>query len=78
LNDISNLATLLEVQQFPLWKKSDTMEERIGRIRQIETDFFFTQMHGFLSKKSKKIRLDPLNPPNPFSHCIAFFQSGNC
>jgi hypothetical protein len=26
----------------------------------------------------KKIRLNLLNPPNPFSHCIGIFQSGNC
>jgi hypothetical protein len=53
------------------------MEERIGRIRQIETDFFCPNAR-ILSKKIKEIRLDLLNPPNPFFHCIAFFQSGNC
>jgi hypothetical protein len=54
-------------------EKSDTMEERIGRIRQIETDFFYPNAR-ILSKKSKKIRLDQLNPPNPFSNCIAFYS----
>jgi hypothetical protein len=58
-------------------EKSDTMEERIGRIEQIQTDFF-TQMHEFQAKKSKKIRFNPPDPPNPFSHCIGIFQNGNC
>jgi hypothetical protein len=38
--------------------------ERVGRIRT-----------GFWGAESKKIRSDPPDPPNPFSHCIAFFQS---
>jgi hypothetical protein len=45
------------------------MEERIKRIRQIETDFFY-QKAPVLSKKSKKIRFNLLNPPNPFFHSI--------
>jgi hypothetical protein len=32
----------------------DTMGERMGRIGQIETDFFLIQMHEFQAKKSKK------------------------
>jgi hypothetical protein len=47
----------------------DTMGERIGRIGQIETDFFCK--FGSISKqKNKKIRLYPPDPLNPFSHCI--------
>jgi hypothetical protein len=49
--------------------KSDTMGERIGRIGRIQTDFFLVRMLG-IRKKSKKIRSDLPDPPNPFSHCI--------
>jgi hypothetical protein len=58
-------------------EKSDTMGEQIGRIGQIETDFLNPNAR-ILSKKIKKIGFNPPNPLNPFSHCIAFFQSGNC
>jgi hypothetical protein len=58
-------------------EKSDTMGERIGRIRQIEADFFYLNAR-ILSKKPKKIRFNLPNPLNPFFHCIGIFQSGNC
>jgi hypothetical protein len=52
------------------------MGERIRRIGRIQTDFL-----GCVRLKSvnnpQKIRLDPPNPPNPFSHRISTFQSGN-
>ena len=50
-------------------EKRDTMGERIGRIRQIGTDFGVSNAR-ISSKKSKKIRSYPPNPLNPFSHCI--------
>jgi hypothetical protein len=37
--------------------------------------FLGVPMHDFQAKKSKKIRF---NLPNPFSHRISLFQSGNC
>jgi hypothetical protein len=58
-------------------ENADTMGERIGRIGRIYTDFLGTNAR-ILSKKVKKIRFNLPNPPNPFSHCITFFQSGNC
>jgi hypothetical protein len=47
----------------------DTMGERIRRIGRIDTDFlfFFTDFKQMLKIK---IRINPLNPPNPFSHSI--------
>jgi hypothetical protein len=42
------------------------MGERIGRI---ETDFWELYSQN-PSKKTRKIRLNPPDPPNPFSHCI--------
>jgi hypothetical protein len=44
----------------------DTMGERIGRIR---TDFLVVRVLG-IREKIKKIRINPPDPPNPFSHCI--------
>jgi hypothetical protein len=58
-------------------ENADTMGERIRRIGQIETDFLLT-MHEFQAKKSKKIRFNLPNPPNPFSHRIGIFQMRNC
>jgi hypothetical protein len=51
----------------------DTMEERIGRIGRIRTDFLI-KIHGFQAKKAKKIRS---YPPNPFFHRISTFQNSN-
>jgi hypothetical protein len=48
------------------------MGERIGRIRRICTDFFLNECLKS-EQKIKKIRVNPLNPPNPFSHCIGIF-----
>jgi hypothetical protein len=45
------------------------MGERIGRIGRIDTDFFFARMLE-IRKKSKKICVNPPDPPNPFSHRI--------
>jgi hypothetical protein len=45
-----------------------------GRLKRI----FLLKMHEFQAKKSKKIRLYPPDPPNPFFHRISIFQSGNC
>jgi hypothetical protein len=50
------------------------MGERIRRIGQIQTDFLI-KMHGFQAKKSKKIRSNPPDPPNPFSHCISISKA---
>jgi hypothetical protein len=47
----------------------DTMGERIGRIRQIRTDFFFI-FYGFQAHVPKKIRLYLPDPPHPFFHRI--------
>jgi hypothetical protein len=58
-------------------ENGDTMGERMGRIGQIETDFFLSKCTDF-KQKIKKIRLNPPDPPHPFSHCIGIFQSGNC
>jgi hypothetical protein len=46
----------------------------LGRLKQI----FLSKCTNFQAKKSKKIRFNLPNPPNPFSHCIGIFQSGNC
>jgi hypothetical protein len=43
------------------------MGERMERIGRIRTDVGGAQ--------EKKICAGPPDPPNPFSHCIAFFQS---
>jgi hypothetical protein len=45
------------------------MGERIGRIGRIDTDFFV--LLGFRTVVPKKIRANPPDPPNPFSHRIA-------
>jgi hypothetical protein len=45
------------------------MGERIGRIGRIGTDFFGI-IYEFQAHASKKIRLDPPDLPNPFSHSI--------
>jgi hypothetical protein len=39
--------------------------------------FFGFNYTDFKQKKIQKIRINPPDPPNPFSHHIAFFQSGN-
>jgi hypothetical protein len=56
------------------WEKRGTMGERIGRIGQIETDFFVGACAWNPRKDSygmtRKIRSDLPNPLNPFSHCI--------
>jgi hypothetical protein len=44
-----------------------------GRLKRI----FEIQMHGFQAKKSKKIRFNLPNPPNPFSYRISTFQNRN-
>jgi hypothetical protein len=45
------------------------MEERIGRIGRIRTDFFWVRLLG-IRQKIKKIRSYPPDPPNPFFHRI--------
>jgi hypothetical protein len=50
------------------------MGERIRRIGQIGTDFLNPNAR-ILSKKSKKIRFNLPNPPNPFSHSITFSKA---
>jgi hypothetical protein len=57
-------------------ENDDTMGERIGRIGRIDTDFYGARMLG-IREKSKKIRVNPPDPPNPFSHRIIIFQSIN-
>jgi hypothetical protein len=43
-------------------EKSDTMGERIGRIRRIDTDFFIS-MHEFQAKNQKKsVRIRLIRP----------------
>jgi hypothetical protein len=64
-------------QQFPLWKMPIQWENGLGGFGGLKRIFFNFFCLKFVHCV-KKIRLDPLNPPNPFSHCIAFFQSGNC
>jgi hypothetical protein len=49
------------------------MGERIGRIGQIETDFFQNFILNLSQNPKiilKKICFNPPNPPNPFSHRI--------
>jgi hypothetical protein len=46
------------------------MGERMGRIGRIRTDFFFGFILKIRAKKSRKIRLNPPDPPHPFSHRI--------
>jgi hypothetical protein len=58
-------------------EKGDTMGERIGRIGRIQTDFGDLNAR-ISSKKSKKIRFNLPDPPNPFSHRIGIFQMRNC
>jgi hypothetical protein len=53
-------------------EKSDTMGERIRRIGRIDTDFSGVRVLG-IREKSKKIRINPPDPPNPFSHRITPF-----
>jgi hypothetical protein len=45
------------------------MGKRMGRIRRIQTDFFELLFKN--QEKTKKIRVNLPNPPNPFSHRIA-------
>jgi hypothetical protein len=45
------------------------MGERIGRIGRIDTDFLGVHVLE-IREKSKKIRFNLPNPPNPFSHRI--------
>jgi hypothetical protein len=52
------------------------MEERIGRIGRIETDFLFFLL-GYRTEIAKKIGSNPPDPPNPFSHCIGIFNYVN-
>jgi hypothetical protein len=49
------------------------MGERMGRIGQIDTDFFLLKSSDF-KQKIKKIRINLPDPPHPFSHCISIFQ----
>jgi hypothetical protein len=49
-----------------MMKGCDTMEERIGRIGRIDTDFLDPFQFN-IQAKNKKIRI---NPPNPFFHRI--------
>jgi hypothetical protein len=46
------------------------MGERMGRIGQIETDFFLIFSRIPNTRTNEKIRSDPPDPPNPFSHRI--------
>jgi hypothetical protein len=68
----------------------DTMGERMGRIGQIQTDFSChsaCHSEGILKRTkdsfgmtcgmTRKIRLNLLNPPYPFSHCITIYKQGN-
>jgi hypothetical protein len=41
----------------------------LGGLKRIFLDFFAR----ILRIKPPKIRLNPLDPPNPFSHCITIF-----
>jgi hypothetical protein len=44
-------------------EKSDTMEERIGRIRQIRTDFLESKCADFKPKNQKKsVSICPIRP----------------
>jgi hypothetical protein len=52
------------------------MEERMGRIGQIQTDFLGTNAR-ISSQNIKKIRSYPPDPLHPFSHRISTFPSGN-
>jgi hypothetical protein len=54
-------------------KGCDTMGERIGRIGRIETDFFLIFSRIPSTCTHEKIRFNPPNPPNPFSHRITPF-----
>jgi hypothetical protein len=56
------------------------MGERIGRIGRIDTDFFWMRVlchsvgnQRFL-RNDKKIRVNPPDPPNPFSHRITILH----
>ncbi len=60
---INNVSAIFSLES------GDTMGERIGRIRQIQTDFLGYECPNF-KQKIKKIRSYPPDPPNPFSHCI--------
>jgi hypothetical protein len=53
----------------------DTMGERIGRIGQIYTDFFCFCLD--FEPKFKKIRANPPDPLNPFSHRITHSEIRN-
>jgi hypothetical protein len=53
-------------------EKRDTMGERIGRIGRIDTDFL-GRVRLESVKSKKKIRVNPPDPPHPFSHCITTF-----
>jgi hypothetical protein len=46
------------------------MGERIGRTGRIDTDFFRVMCLEIREKSKKKIRANPPDPPNPFSHRI--------
>jgi hypothetical protein len=64
-------------QQFLIWEREIQWENGwggSGRLKRI----FEIQMPEFQAKKSKKIRSDPPDPPNPFSHCISIVQMRNC
>jgi hypothetical protein len=53
------------------------MGERMGRIGQIDTDFFLFFLLEFWNKSSKKeiIRINPPNPFHPFSHRITKYHN---
>jgi hypothetical protein len=57
-------------------ENGDTMGERIGQIGRIDTDFL-GRVRLESVKNQKKIRVNPPNPPNPFSHSISIFQNRN-
>jgi hypothetical protein len=49
----------------------------MGRIGRIRTDFFFIFSRILSTHTPEKIRLNPPDPPNPFSHRISIFQNKN-
>jgi hypothetical protein len=64
-------------QQFPLWKMEILWENGLGGsggFKRISFDYLL-EIRAF---GSQKIRLNPPDPPNPFSHSISIFQSRNC
>jgi hypothetical protein len=61
-------------QQFPFWKVAIRWKNGLGGSGGYERIFSGVRVLG-IREESKKIRF---NPPDPFSHRISIFQSGNC